>query len=157
MSNILQKLITLHKLEVETEELQKIPFQSYTIIIEHILKECSKNVREFESIKQLILNLIASLISIRIEKIVKKIKNGQSIDPNILLEEERKIINPLIKIMEWKVELKIEELCIISFKKPFPIIKLPNKSFGPFNKFDIITLPKDDVKELIQKDIVEIV
>ena len=160
-SNIIQKILTLHKVEVESDKLQKIPYSSYSELIEEVLSSLSErklDYRYIDEIKNILVNTLISLISRRIEKILNMIKKGEQIPEDILLSEEKKLVTPIIKLRSLEKVEKKEVLTLVSFKMPFPILYLSkNKRLGPFNKFDIVTLGRSEAIELEKKKVVEII
>ena len=160
--NVVRELLILAKNEVESEKLLRIPYESYQDLVNHILN----NLESFSEDKiKLIRNAIATLIQRRINKLMKLYCEFQEIPEDSLLAEEKRLIHSIIEISldkckKSKVSKEEKEITyvIVSFKEYFPVIYITsNLTLGPFSKFDLITLTKDEVEDLAKKGIVEII
>ncbi len=166
IEKLIDKISKLTIREVESEELQQPIARSY----EELINELSTSIDEEFSKEaiEMIKRSIAVLIQHRIEKILKKIVNGEDIQRKLLYMEERRILKIFEKIDEIlkrhgerrtveKIEIVSGELTLLCMRDFFPAIQTSRmERLGPFSKYDIITLPADDASELVRKGIADV-
>lgn len=162
ISDVLRRLQEFVNIEMRSEDLQKPPFDSFTRIVQELNEVSSAHGladKEFmERINQMIRDQLATLVRIRMDKIMKLYALGRDIPSDLLTVEERRFIMPLLELRLFKENEAGESLVIVSFKKGFPIlnsIKLIN--LGPFDMFDVAALPKTDADELRDRGVVDVV
>ncbi|TFF87888.1 MAG: hypothetical protein EU549_03990 [Promethearchaeota archaeon] len=125
--------------------------------------------KEIDNIK----NMVKSLYIYRFERIIEVIKQGIDIDVTKLTENElelynntkkniSKYLNNINLILEGQsiqlIEKKISsKYIIVRFLKALPEIASHEKTYGPFKKEDIVTLPKEIAKTLLDRGAVVLI
>lgn len=162
INDILRRLQEFVNLEIRNEELQKPPFDSYTRIIQELNEVSITRGRVdkevIDNINQMIRNQLATLVKMRIEKIMRLYALGREIPDDMLMIEERRFITPLLELRLFQEGGEGESLAIVSFRKGFPILNSVKLiALGSFDIFDVVALPKTDAEELRDREVVDII
>lgn len=158
-SSALKELLSLARSEVESMNIQKLPYTSYVELVQKVVSKILSEV-EFadndvlKGLEKTVRNAVCTLIQTRISKILRHLAENREVDEDKLLSEEKKILDVVKKIEFRKVIEK--KIALVLFKKSFPTIYSTTlKYLGPFSRFDLAVLPIEDVRELSEKGIVE--
>ncbi len=158
-SSTLKELLSLAKSEVESMDIQKLPYTSYTELVQKIVSKILNEVEIIDNdvlkgLEKTVKNAICTLIQTRISKILRHLAENRDVDEDKLLSEEKKILDAVKKIEFRRVVEK--KIALVFFKKSFPTIYSTTlKYLGPFSRFDLAILPIEDVRELSEKGVVE--
>ena len=164
--------------ELKEENLSKLPVGFYGIIALRVkqlkIMELTASTEEAKnaakSLRKLIIEIVSKLIDIRIRKMVEKALAGEAFEAD---EYEKPLIVPLMsfisnanRLKSFINEGKIKELevfhksapisyYLVQFLKPVDKFVGPDLiEYGPFEAGDLATIPQENAKILIDKNIV---
>ncbi|MEM7821262.1 MAG: hypothetical protein QXX38_00365 [Candidatus Aenigmatarchaeota archaeon] len=163
----------IRKVQIEEQsssKLTKLPEDFYKRVSSYIQQkkkitetmEDRKIALEIKSVER----LVEDIFNRRERKILNSalIAARTNIPPENLTEEERKFFESLVNLIKERrnkcltsiLSLEEETIGLVVFKEDFPeFIGIDEKTYGPFKKGDIVKLPEENVKVLIEKGIVE--
>lgn len=171
-----EELYKTWKREKETSSLQPLPEDFYEKVANYI-KRIREERRmldnkttkgklikiEFENVKK----MIEEILRIRLEKILDTLKSGEEIPKNYLAREERRIGEKTLPIAEYFQELtknlfqgklpeasrgKERSKIVIRFLRDVPaIVGVDLKTYGPFKKEDVASLPIENARVLVRQ------
>ncbi|OYT26442.1 MAG: hypothetical protein B6V02_01595 [Thermoprotei archaeon ex4572_64] len=140
-SSALKELLSLARSEVESMNIQKLPYTSYVELVQKVVSKILSEV-EFadndvlKGLEKTVRNAVCTLIQTRISKILRHLAENREVDEDKLLSEEKKILDVVKKIEFRKVIEK--KIALVLFKKSFPTIYSTTlKYLGPFSRFDL--------------------
>lgn len=159
-----RKLLEFTQMEVNTDELQRPPYESYAQWIQEIRDSMpavtTVNKDMLESVVGIVRETMATLVRRRIDKIMRSYQAGKEIPPELLFSEEKRFLMPFL-------ELGVPEArgggvpgpALVSFRRDFTVLRTVTGSayLGPFSQFDVAVLPRTDAEDLSRKGIVDIV
>jgi len=168
------------KLEIESIELEKLPSDFYSRIVEYMrkLKEEARMLDK-RALKTNLLNkemqnarrMVIELIQTRYRKITRKAARSEQISQDLLAPEEKTIysqVSPFAEAVQAlakeiirghtpKVKIEMEhQRTAVRFLKDVPaIIGADMKTYGPFKIEDVASLPAENTKIMIKQGLVE--
>ncbi|MBP1449183.1 MAG: DNA replication initiation complex subunit [Thermoproteus sp.] len=99
-----------------------------------------------EAVRMQLMKAVASIIELRIKKILWEIYQGR--EPHGLLAEEERLVAPIKKIAQPPAKTA-RSYEIVVFLDKFPILSTSDfKRIGPFNKGDMAKIPTEDARNL---------
>lgn len=162
IDDAVKKLLDYARTEASSEELQKLPVNSYAQLIQEIINKvptaASADNEITGRIEGLVRSGVALLLESRFRKIARMIKEGKSIPEERLLIEERRLVLPLMELRITASHKEPRDLVITSFKKSFPhLYSVRLVTLGPFTQFDVAVIPKADAEELAKRNVADMV
>ncbi|RJS79458.1 hypothetical protein CW708_02135 [Candidatus Bathyarchaeota archaeon] len=179
MNNLYGELFEAWKRELENEKIMKLASDFYSRVAEylHKIKEESRML-DRKTVKARLLKLekrnveymLRELVKKRHEKIIKILKNGDSLPKEMLTVEERKVygeafplaeayknfVEDLISgILMKQAEQKHKRVALRFLKETPTIVGVDMKTYGPFKIEDIASLPIENAKILIKQGLAE--
>jgi DNA replication initiation complex subunit (GINS family) len=174
------ELFDIWKLEIEKEELGKLPSDFFSRMAEFVrLQREGGRMLEKRATKSNLLNkelrntkrMIHQLVRMRYRKVVRKLAKGDALPVELLTPEERTIYSTVPPFAEAVGSLANDVLrgqlpamrievthmrAALRFLKEVPaIMGADMKSYGPFKVEDISTLPVENVKILVKQGLAE--
>jgi DNA replication factor GINS len=173
------ELYSAWRLEIEYSELGSLQSDFYTQVADYlkILKEESQMVDK-KTVKASLLEhelvnvqrMVQELLQARYRKIIKKMVNGQKIHVEYLAAEEAKLYNGVLpstntysrftqglltgQASKVEVEKVMHNRVVLRFLKDVPsIIGADMKSYGPFIAEDVASVPVENAKILVKRDL----
>jgi len=151
------KLKELLEAERRTTTLQKPTFRSIEDLVEEIIDELSRGIYLgiSDRVREGALDDLISLIYVRLHKLLRQLNEGR-IDLEVLLPEERRLINAVMRLKAFEIKPKEEEkLDFFAFLTPFPQIILPTHiRIGPFERGDLVYASRRHMEDLERRGIV---
>ncbi|CCC81242.1 hypothetical protein [Thermoproteus tenax] len=144
--------------ELDTKLLTKPPVASYMELANEIneqLKGVALPPSMEETVRAHMAHVIASIMELRIRKILWEVQQGR--EPRDLTAEEERLLAPILKIREAPARDKRRRYEIVVFLDRFPATMSTSdfKQIGPFNRGDLAKIPAEDARELEAKGIVK--
>lgn len=172
-------LYEIWKRELENAELQKLPSDFYSQVIDYMRKISEesrmldkKTVKAnlLEKERQNVKLMLHELIHARYKKLIQKVAKGEKIPVDALTIDEKKIFaevsfaeayrnfaRNLIHGRFLKVNVEKEhKVVVLRFRKDVPAIIGSNmKTYGPFKIEDVASLPLENARILVKQGLAE--
>ena len=124
-------------------------------------KDEKRTVIEIKNVKR----LLEDIVNRRERKIINFaiLASKAKIEPENMTEEEKKFFEDLTKLIAARRDSLMKEILedekkfpLVVFKEETPeFIGIDGKVYGPFKKGDIARIPEENIKTLVEKNIVE--
>jgi len=157
----LRKMVSEEKTKQKLMELPDGFFQEVTMYLQNKqrMSETKEDSWEYDSAKRLLQDLLDKRESKIINLALFHIRSGA--DPGKLTEEEREFFDYVVsgirsfrKSMKESVEGKMEPMLTIGFLHDVPeFVGMDEKNYGPFSKGDVASIPKDNAKLFVDKEL----
>ena len=172
------ELYKIWKQELESKELTRLPEDFYTRIVDYFKKLREEHrMLDKRTVKALLLSremrnvkfMTFKILNARYTKLIAYTVEGKKITSNLLTREEEKFYKNLFTINESfcnfvndvlqghlsSIDLKQKHRRIVlRFFKPVPaIVGADMKTYGPFKAEDVASVPDDNAKILINRDL----
>ena len=158
LSDKFRRLLEYARAEEGSQELQKLPYDSYMQIANDLsssmtLDELDPSIAS--RVESIVRDAIAHLMLRRLNKIISIIREGREPPEDRLLTEEKRLI-AVFRELKVKRGAPAKAVALASFKREFPILYSASMSMmGPFAKFDVAVLSTVDVEELSRRGVAE--
>jgi len=154
--------------EQESSQLSKIPEDFYEKVLDYLEKkrELAKERKESIEIRN-IERLVKNIFERRERKLLSlaliKVRTG--VEPQNLIKEEKEFFDKIVEmlmqrrksVLEKMLGEKKEEVELVIFKEDVPaFVGADGKTYGPFKKGDIASLPEENKKILLEQGLVEL-
>jgi DNA replication factor GINS len=157
----------VHREEQESSKPTKLPENFFEAVAQYIEQkkklEDKKSALEVKNVER----LVEDIFNRRERKIINFAIIGArtNIPPENLLEEEKEFYQKLVEIIKKRREEKLKKIfeggkkevtTLVVFKEDVPqFLGADEKLYGPFKKGDIAKLPEENVKILLERNVVE--
>jgi DNA replication factor GINS len=159
IDEVLRRILEYAKAEASTEDLQKLPVESYAQLIQELNNKASVASADSEvtgRIEEMVRNGLSLLLENRFRKIARLVREGREIPEDRLLLEERRFVIPLRELRISGRRGEPRDMVIISFRKNFPpLYSVRLMTLGPFSQFDTAVVPRTDAEELVKRNVAE--
>jgi len=172
------ELFEAWKREKESMEIQPLPKGFYARLADYVKKiseekrmldEKTVKARLLQKEEENVKKIIAKMIKVRYEKIMRVVTSGESVPAATLTEEEEGLYREvriqadsyqdfLKSILQGRLpkerKPKARGLMVIRILKELPqIIGADMKTYGPFKPEDIASIPEENAKNLIKQGV----
>ena len=174
-----KNLYSILESERKTNELTNIPEDLYCSITDHISSITNEENTSLQNIQEMVNNkekeILSDLLQILLRiRLAKALDDQNNINVNLLTNEEKYVLEPLINASKRNVKLlkaindgslsflhgldrhDVNQYLAVKFREDSPsAVGIDSRTYGPFKQGDMAILPTDNAKLLIQQEKVE--
>lgn len=163
--------------ELESNQLQEIDPDLYSNVADFVINLKSQGFDGLsQKLKDSLVDLVTNMVSLLLKTRIEKVANSNELDYSNLVDIERYIVdsedekrtrrehvlnavlNGRLKFLDRVAQRHKSRLAVVRFLKPYDqIIGSDMKKYGPFEAEDVGTIPFENARALISKEVASII